>query len=316
MGKNNKKLTNDEFVSRAKRIHGEKYDYSKSIYINGYTKVEIICNKHGSFYQTPGNHFHYGCLECGNDRSANACKSNTGDFIKKAKDMHGNRYDYSKVNYLNAYTKVEIICKIHGPFFQLPCGHHLFGYGCPKCAVIGREQNIPKSTEKFIDDAKRVHKNKYDYSKVNYIDAHTKVEIICPKHGSFYQKPCGHLWGKGCSKCVHHISKPEIKFLDHLKISDRQKFISPYKVDGIKNNKIFEFLGDYFHGNPRKHGPTHYNQICHKTFGELYEELSEKFNKLNGLGYSIYYMWESDWNFWNKNKANIFPIKKYNGYKI
>jgi len=315
MGKNNKKLTTEEFISRAVKIHGKKYDYSKVKYVNGYTKVEIICPKHGNFFQTPGNHSNYGCLKCGNDRSIVACRSDKETFIEKSKYIHGKKYNYDTVDYINAHTKVKIGCPIHGIFNQSPVCH-LNGCGCSRCGIDKKSQCKPKSTEKFVNDAIKIHKNVYDYSKVNYVDAHTKIEIICKKHGSFFQKACGHLIGKGCPKCVHHISKPEVKFLDYLKILNRQKFIQPYKVDGIRGNKVFEFLGDYFHGNPKKHDSDHYNQICHKSFGELYKELNEKFSKLNELGYSIYYMWESDWNSWNKDKTDVFPIKKYSENKI
>ena len=319
MGKNNKKLTTDEFIERSSQIHKNKFDYSKSVYNVSMKKLIIICPIHGEFLQTPSNHYHYGCIKCGIEKNSNSCRSNKEVFIKKAKRIHGEKYNYDNIIYKNASTKIEIVCKLHGSFFQLPCGH-LNGYGCAKCAPLERNQNKPKSTEKFIEDAKKIHKKFYNYSLVDYKGAHIKIEIICPKHGSFHQKPLGHLNGKGCSKCVYHISKPETEFLNYLKIPDikenRQKFISPYKIDGYKNNKIFEFLGDYFHGNPNKYNSVNYNQICHKTFGELYENTIQKFNKLNDLGYSIYYIWESDWNLWNKGKINTFPIKKYNKNKI
>ena len=123
----------------------------------------------------------------------------------------------------------------------------------------------------------------------------------------------------GCPRCSHYISKRECIFLDYLNIpntkENRQKYIKPYKVDGFNKNKIYEFLGDYYHGNPEKYKSNEYNQTCHKTFGELYEKTTEKFSKLNELGYSIYYVWENDWNSWHKNKRHSFPLKKYNKHK-
>jgi len=122
--------------------------------------------------------------------------STTEEFIEKAKAIHKDKYDYSKVNYINACTKVIIICPEHGEFEQNP-NNHLNGNGCNKCTG-----NYNYTTKEWILEAKKVHENKYDYSKVNYINACTKVIIICPEHGEFEQRPDNHTSGKGCSKCT------------------------------------------------------------------------------------------------------------------
>ena len=122
-------------------------------------------------------------------------KSNTEEFIKKAKKVHGNKYDYSKVNYVGNKIEVTIICPEHGEFEQTPKGH-LRGQGCPKC-----NGGVVQTTEEFIKKAKEIHGDKYDYSKVNYINMRTKVVIICPEHGEFEQRPRRHLIGDGCPKC-------------------------------------------------------------------------------------------------------------------
>ena len=117
------------------------------------------------------------------------------EFIENARSIHENKYDYSKVDYKNNYTKVCIICPKHGEFWQLPkC--HLKGQGCPKC-----NGKIKKSTEEFIEEARKVHGDKYDYSKVNYVTNHTKACIICPEHGEFWQSPLNHLHNHGCPMC-------------------------------------------------------------------------------------------------------------------
>ena len=111
-----------EFIEKAKRIHGDKYDYSKTEYINATTKVCIICPEHGEFWMTPNNHTHgthpQNCPKC-----VGGVRSNTDDFIKKAKELHGDKYDYSKVNYVNNKTKVCIICPEHGEFWVTPSNH-------------------------------------------------------------------------------------------------------------------------------------------------------------------------------------------------
>lgn len=117
-----------------------------------------------------------------------------------------------------------------------------------------------------------------------------------------------------CPACFtrNNISMPEIEFLDYLNINERQKYIKPYKVDGIKNKKVFEFLGDYWHGNPKVFQSDGINLSNKISFGELYKKTLEKFSYLNDLGYDIYYIWENNWNQWNKNPfKTIFPLKKF-----
>ena len=126
----NMTLTNDEFIKKAKQTHGDKYDYSKSKYINTKTKVCIICPEHGEFWQIPNIHIRGSeCPKC-----VNQYHQTTEEFIEKAKKIHGNKYDYSKVNYKSKQKSIIISCPIHGEFSQLP-QNHLRGSGCPKCAV-------------------------------------------------------------------------------------------------------------------------------------------------------------------------------------
>jgi len=128
-----KKLTQDEFIDKAKLIHGDKYDYSLVDYVKSKTKVKIICPIHGIFEQRPNDHLcNYGCVECGRDLNKFKTRKNTDEFILQASNIHINLYDYSQVNYINAFTKVKIICPIHGEFTQLP-NSHLNGSGCSIC---------------------------------------------------------------------------------------------------------------------------------------------------------------------------------------
>ena len=129
-----------------------------------------------------------------------AKKKTTNQFIDEAKNVHGNKYDYSKVIYVNDRTKVCIICPEHGEFFQIP-SNHLKGKGCMKCSMKNKPQCLPVGKDVFVEKARKVHGNKYDYSKVSYVDGLTKVTIICPKHGEYEQKPQNHLAGCGCQKC-------------------------------------------------------------------------------------------------------------------
>lgn len=193
-----------DFIEKARNVHGDKYDYSKVDYVNNKTKVCIICHEHGEFWQTPNCHLRgTGCPMCANVKRREIMHENgdrqrltNDEFIKKAKNIHGSVYDYSRVKYINNYTDVEIICNKHGSFFQRPY-NHLIGYGCPECSY--EKQRIGK--EFFIEKAHEIHGDKYNYSKVRYINNHTKVCIICPEHGEFWQKPNNHLCGQGCYEC-------------------------------------------------------------------------------------------------------------------
>lgn len=118
-------------------------------------------------------------------------------FIERAKQIHGNKYDYSEVEYINANTKVKIICPIHGEFFQTPSGHTNMKRGCPKCS----HQSYPNTSEIFIEKARSIYGDKYTYDKVNYKNNKTPVTITCPVHGDFNVRPDNFLHNHGCPKC-------------------------------------------------------------------------------------------------------------------
>lgn len=192
-------VSTEQVLEQFKKVHN-KYDYSLVEYVNNTTNVKIICPIHGTFEQTPKNHKKgCGCPECGRNSTTNSKKSTTETFIKKAKDIHGNTYDYSLVEYIDSATKVSIQCIKHGTFLQSP-RDHLSGKGCIKCG--GR---CTDTTESFIKKAKNIHGNAYDYSLVEYVNNNTKVKIICPIHGEFEQSPKTHKKGSGCIKCGESI---------------------------------------------------------------------------------------------------------------
>ena len=164
-----KKLTTEEFIVKARKTHSDKYDYSKVKYTNNKVKVCIICPEHGEFWQTPHNHLvGQNCPKCTN----NNLKKNTTDFIKQAVEIHNGKYDYSKVEYTSNKDKICIICPEHGEFWQTP-KRHLAGDGCPICRA-----NKKLTTEEFVAKAKKTHNDKYDYSRVKYVNTRTKVCII------------------------------------------------------------------------------------------------------------------------------------------
>jgi len=190
------------FIAKAIKKHGDNYDYSKVIYVDSKKKVCIICNKHGDFWQTPNMHLRgEGCMKCGRDKTIEYHVFSTEEFVSKAVSVHGDRYDYSKVDYSNNYGKVCIICSIHGDFWQIP-SVHTSGGGCYRCGKKVTGDKLRSNTKEFVDKARHIHFiSNYDYSKVKYSNNNVKVCIICNRHGEFWQKPNYHLLGNGCPSC-------------------------------------------------------------------------------------------------------------------
>ena len=196
-----KKVTTKDFIRRAREVHGGKYDYSKTVYVAAIKDVTIICPTHGEFQQRPSNHLTgRGCHECGGNKPLTVAK-----FIERANAKHGQRYDYSEVNFKNVEDKATIICPEHGPFEQRVMTH-LKGFNCPRCGRESVAGKLGHSLERFIEDAKKAHGDKYDYSEVEYKNALSKVKINCPVHGAFHQTPSSHVRGIACSKCSDLIA--------------------------------------------------------------------------------------------------------------
>ncbi len=241
--------TTEEFIEQAKQIHGDKFDYSKTVYINNTTKIEIICPIHGSFLQLPSYHLKaLGCPKCLNRRN------DTAIFIKKSKKIHGDKYDYSQVEYVNSTTPVKIVCPKHGEFLQAPA-NHLSGNGCAQCSVEKRAKQHKVTLDDFIKRANETHHNKYDYSNVHFSKLKDKVTIICPEHGEFQQEAFSHLSGCRCPECAKYCSYKEIEiretlkhFVKNIKIGDRN-LIAPYEIDMLFMDKKIgvEFDGIYWH---------------------------------------------------------------------
>lgn len=190
-----KKLSHEEFVERLNKVNPNievlgEYNGNKNY-------IQVKCVVDGNIWNTKPNWLikGSGCQKCYDRERGNKTRRDSLDFISTSKEIHNNKYDYSKVVYTNNHTKVCIICPEHGEFWQTPNKHASLKQGCPKCA----NKNI--TTEEWIEKAKAVHGYKYDYSKVNYINNRQKITIICPQHGEFVQTPDKHLQKQGCPKC-------------------------------------------------------------------------------------------------------------------
>ena len=282
--------TLEEFIAKAREIHGDKYDYSKVEYKGNKVKVCITCPEHGDFWQVPNSHLSKrGCPACGRLSTSNGLRMTGSSFIFKARKVHGDKYDYSKVEYISSQTKVKIICPEHGAFEQTPA-MHLSENGCPKCGII--KAHPFKSTNEFIEDAKRIHGDKYDYSKTEYSSVFESIVITCLKHGDFNQTPNSHLHGHGCPRCSHHISKGEQEMMDWIK----QYVPNAYHATGIlagqdidiylPDQKIgVEYNGIYFHS---------------AQFKDKYDHL-RKLETAQQLGIRLMQFWDFEW----ENKKDI-----------
>lgn len=283
----NLQIRTSEFIKNSKKVHGEKFDYTKVEYMGGYTKVCIVCPEHGEFYQLPNNHLSgKECLKCSYKKRGKNLTSTNRKFIEKAKIKHGDKYDYSKLIYVNAKIKVCITCPKHGDFYQLP-SKHLTGNTCPKCADEIRNLNNVKTNYEFIEESKIIHKNRYYYDKVKYINAKTNIIIICNKHGEFLCTPNNHLRGKGCPKCVGKNKNTE----DWI-VEAKQKHGAKYnysKVDYKKcDSKVC--ISCFEHGDFWQVAQYHLSgngcPVCKQS--KLEKDVSSILNKLK-VNYEIQY---------------------------
>ena len=292
----------EEWIDKAKEVHGDKFDYSKAVFMGASSNICITCPIHGEFHHMAGSHLMgHGCIKC-----SKTYQYTTGEWIEKAKEVHGDKFDYSKTKYINKNINVTIICPTHGPFQQSPCGH-LRGSGCIKCSGI-----YSLTADEWILKAKEIHGNRYDYSKSNYIKHKIKVEVICPTHGPFFQNAYNHLKGyEGCSKCwkIKQHSKKSIQYLNFISAlknitiqhaENDGEFVIPntrYKADGycLETNTVYEFHGDYWHGNPKLFPTEEFNKTTKCCFGELYQKTLEREQQVRDLGFHLVVMWEHDW---------------------
>jgi len=220
--------TTEQFITESNIIHNYKYDYSLVKYTTNNTKVFIICPIHGTFKQIPSKHLNSnGCRQCSNNIIRDNKTYTTDIFIIKANKIHNNVYDYSMSEYTTSKMHIRIICQIHGEFQQSPA-NHLQGNGCPKCGNIKTNRKQSLTLNEFIQKANIIHNNTYDYSKVNYINAHTNIIIICKIHGEFNQRPNNHLHHQGCPTCK--TSKGELIIRQWL-LTNNIEFEQEYKFD-------------------------------------------------------------------------------------
>lgn len=301
--KNNINIKKDKVLVKKEqfleKIKNKPYDYSLCVFIDNTTPIKIICKEHGVFVQTPVYHLtKYGvCPKCVLINKGN-------NFLSKAKAKFKNHINYDKFVYTGSTSDSIFICSQHGEFLQSPTLHLMATEPCPVCRGVYGDNK-----EEFIKRIQSIHGDKYDFTLVKYINNRTVVELICKIHGSFWITPNNLINNKnGCSLCNHaqQTSTVELEWLNSLLVPIRSYKIDSFKVDGYNpaTNTIYEFLGDYWHGNLTIYDSNDINKSNKQTYGELYKKTFERFDLLKQKGYNIVYIWESD--FLNKKDAQIY----------
>ncbi|MBR1154393.1 hypothetical protein [Bradyrhizobium sp. JYMT SZCCT0428] len=250
----------DEFISRAKAVHGEKYDYSETVYVVKRKPVTIVCREHGPFTQMPGNHLAgRGCPACHRDNPRNH-KLSTAQYIARAKSVHGDTYDYSKTEYGHSQKPLTIVCRVHGRF-QLNAASHLQGRGCSACAKVRKRAPKKVDLAEFINRSSKRHNGKYDYDNVRFTSVSDLVTIVCPEHGAFVQKARAHYEGNGCPQCgrtrKNMIAIYQEEFVREAQVVHEKKYdYSRVKFKSKRNSERIEIVyldhGVFLH-NPMNH---------------------------------------------------------------
>lgn len=321
-----RKIPLDDMLLRFEEKHEGKYTYPdiESYYVDSTTKINIECEKHGIFTQTAHSHTYYGCPKCANDSISEQTKgvekphrrATTDDFIAKANEKHDFRYEYTKAEYVKSNgTKIIVTCKEHGDF-EISTKSHLSGHGCSACASNERSIRSSLKVPELVGKLNITHEFKYDYSKVELVGdiKNVPITVICPVHGDFSILVQRH-YKHGCPECEKDNpkkkrssikqSKPGKHWLDTMErilgITLVREFRLPENlrraVDGYDpiTRTVYQFHGDFFHGNPKVYTESDYNQLRSMTFGQIFEESCRYDQEVIDLKYNLEIMWESDW---------------------
>lgn len=261
------KYNTESFVDKARLVHGDRYDYSRVKYVDSLSKVFIGCHEHGWFEQVPAEHLRgKGCIKCGQIECGVKQKKKVSDeLVERCVKIHGGKYCYDKVVYVNSHHPIIVTCKRHGDFVTRPY-RILNGCGCPKCKDETLSSFFSKGRDKFIQDAISVHGDLFDYSLVEYKNNKQPIKIICPIHGVFEQIPEIHLNGFGCPKCGNSGESKIVHFLNKNNIVFKREY---YIKNSVFENRQKRLFADFY--IPSKsliieyNGAQHYKPI--KLFG-------------------------------------------------
>lgn len=309
----NQRMNIGDYIDKANLIHNFKYDYSMvHQFKNQHENINIICPIHGEFKKEAANHINkrlkQGCPSCGYESGGKKLRSNKNNFIQKSLKIHGDFYIYNYVIYKTDRDLVKIICPVHGEFEQV-ARNHLDGYGCKDCGKIKSGNTSRKSSaSKFIKIARKIHGNKFNYKNLKWVNSDTPVEIICRRCGPFWIIPHNHTspsLKRGCTICGKKMRIKQNLWLDYLGIpNDKKHREVSIKINGVnfkpdgfdkKTMTIYEFNGDYWHGNPIKFKKNKINPSVGVKFGFLFEKTKVKQKIFTKAGYKVVDIWESEW---------------------
>lgn len=280
-----------KIIEKFIQVHQDLYDYSLVEYKTTKDKVIIICKIHGEFQQSPEKHIYrkQGCPKCSVFKIKNMQTKSQEIVLQQFIATHGSKYDYSLVNYKGSHVKVDILCKEHGVFKQTP-NSHIKGSNCPLCA----NQSSKNTLESFLQKLPDSIRNRYDFSKVIYINSITKVEVVCKEHGVFNTTPTSLLRGHGCKKCATIAAssknklKPEEILLKAYMVHNSKYVYSP--IINYKSNKDLLVIGCTWHGEFKQTVVSHLRgQGCPSCAKELSSSKAEKElgNFIASFGYEV-----------------------------
>lgn len=293
------KLSLNTVLARMRAVHGDKFDYTTFEFADAKTPGKIKCPSHGYFWASLNDHVKSktGCPECSIAHVRAALTPSLDEVISRARAVHGQTYEYPSQEYVNSSTPMLIVCREHGEFRQSYDSHVHQMSGCPRCYG-----SFKRTNDEFVEAAKAVHGERYDYSEASYVNNSTPVKIGCDAHGSFWQKPFKHInVQQGCPRCADNMSKAERKWLNAVGVPDdvdhRQVRIvgSRMKADGMIGRTVYEFFGTFWHGDPRTYAPDALNVRNGHRMGSLYLETLEKQRRIVELGYELKFVWELDY---------------------
>jgi hypothetical protein len=191
------KSTTEEFIEKAMLVHGDRYDYSKVKYFNSTTEVEISCEKHVPFLQTPKIHYKANCPKCGREDQIKKARKNKEQFIKEVQEIYGDKYDFSLVEYINKRTPVSIICKERGILKVTPASL------LNKKVYLVKGEKKTRSTDKemFLEEVYKLYGDKNNYDNTIVGNSRGKIDVVCKEHGIFTVSMSNHFNGVDCPKC-------------------------------------------------------------------------------------------------------------------
>lgn len=278
-------------------MHNDKYTYYDfNYYINNKQIINITCPIHNIFQMRIDGHSQgKGCPKCKRVLIKNNSFNN---FVAKSNLIHNNFYDYIPCDDFSVNSLVLIVCPKHNQFIQL-AWQHMNGNRCKECSKEDRRLSLCE----FINKSNEKHNNKYNYSEVSFAFVSEKIKIKCNLHGYFFQSVAAHMRGQGCPKCSKIISRGETEWLDSLNIPKinrnrpiivNSKFYFP---DGINldDNIIYEYYGDFWHGNPKIYDVNAMCSATKLTFGEMYNHTMKREEALMKAGYKLITIWEHEW---------------------